>query len=231
MRPARSTPASRWGLAALAAGCASPEPTATPEPAAEAHAAAPNPAAMDRAPAGLLRSPRWEARVAEGGALTVAAQDPTVGDLSLDREVDPRLAFAPDDTALYYARRGPLGETDLWRVSLPTGERRQVTAWLGSEDRPVVSPDGRRLAFVSGRTGIASWWVVSLDGALPAEAGVQLTNVGVESKPRSPGHPPEGFVPVPDGTTYGWTDAGLTWESRGQPYTVAVPAPTPPGAP
>lgn len=72
----------------------------------------------------------------------------------------------------------------------------------GVDDRPAVSPDGKTVVFVSGRTGIASLWVTDLAGA-PA---VQLTNRSLVQS--EDGSEPKGFVPVPV-----MADA-LTWQSN-----------------
>ena len=50
-----------------------------------------------------------------------------------------------------------------------------------------------------------------------AKGGRQLTNFKVE---RRPGQPPDGWIPVPDGTTYTWTEAGLSWVAESQRWSV-----------
>lgn len=62
----------------------------------------------------------------------------------------------------------------------------------GVDDRPSVSPDQKTVVFVSGRTGVASLWVTTLEGAEP----VQLTNKDLIVGEERTG-PPEGFVPPP----------------------------------
>ncbi|MDP2308090.1 MAG: hypothetical protein Q8P18_18850 [Pseudomonadota bacterium] len=214
----------------LLGACAAPGgpsgESAAPRPGIEASAPGGwNPAAQDRLPGRRTLSPggAWEAVVAEGGALSVRPAGRFGAEMAIDELVDPRVAMTPG--SLVYARQGGLVETDLWRVSLPNGAPVQITAWNGSEDRPVHSPDGRRVAFISGRTGIASWWVVDLPGPdglpVPEASGRQVTNVGVTRG--RPGKAPPGFVPPPDGTTYAWTDAGLTWVAEGLAYTAVVP--------
>ncbi len=184
--------------------------------------------ATDRRPGRRSLSPdgAWEAVVAEGGALSVRPAGAFGAEVAIDTDVDARVALA--GSTLVYAREGDLVETDLWRVTLPDGVPARITAWVGSEDRPVVSPDGRRLAFVSGRTGVASWWVIDLPDEqggdalpVPEEAARQVTNVGVTRG--RPGRAPQGFVPPPDGVTYAWTDAGLAWVAEGRTYTAVVP--------
>lgn len=62
----------------------------------------------------------------------------------------------------------------------------------GVDDRPTLSPDGETLLFVSGRTGIASFYRTTVHGDPP----VQLTNVGIKAGvPRT--EDPPGFVPPP----------------------------------
>lgn len=196
---------------------------------------------MDREPAGTTVSPSGTLtiEVKEGGDLWISGA-------LVDSHVDRRLAISPDETFVVYARSGFMNETDLWRVALvpeaspssrpsttstspaPT----QLTDWRGSEDRPVLSPDGQKLAFISGSSGVASWYVVDLpppdlpvrrlDGTgsalLTPDSARQLTNTSLG--PRRPGFAPEGFTAPPDGTDYVWTSAGLTWTEHGAAHTV-----------
>lgn len=157
----------------------------------------------------------WTAQVDTAGVLRLSGPD---GERRVDVGVDPRVAIAPDGAHLAWAKDGGLVETDLWWAPTAGGAAIRLTDWPGTEDRPVFSPDGRRLAFVSGRTGIASWWV--LDLADPQGSARQLTNVGLEHVARPPGGPPPGWVPVPDGLDYAWTDAGLEWSARGARHGV-----------
>lgn len=181
---------------------------------------------MDLHPARRTASPsgRFEARVGEDRRLVLHGQawEGQGGQREVDAPVDPRVAFSPDESVLVYARDGGLGETDLWRVALPDGDPEPVVQWRGTEDRPVLSPDGRRVAFVSGATGIASWWVVDLTGALPVpmEQARQLTNVDLV---KVPGRAPDGWVPAPTTTPATWDAQGLSWVAQGQRHTVAVP--------
>lgn len=200
--PAPRTPPSsgRRGLAfaaSLLIGCGGPDPAAVAVPGVP----------MDGHPGRRTRTAGWDVRVAEGGALSVDG-------VPIDTEVDPRVAVS--GARLVYARRTAFEETDLYSVDLPDGTPEPLTSLPGSEDRPVLSPDGRRVAFVSGTTGIAAWWVVDAAGVR------QLSNIGVEARPRRPGHPPEGFVPVPDGTVYSWTEAGLSWVAQGKAHALEV---------
>lgn len=62
----------------------------------------------------------------------------------------------------------------------------------GIDATPSISPDGKTVVFVSGRTSVASFFVTTVDGAEPK----QLTNVGLESHMLY-GGAPTSFVPPP----------------------------------
>jgi hypothetical protein len=62
----------------------------------------------------------------------------------------------------------------------------------GVDATPSISPDGRTVVFVSGRTTVASFYVTTVEGGEPK----QLTNVGMDSTLLF-GGPPKGFVPPP----------------------------------
>jgi Tol biopolymer transport system component len=66
---------------------------------------------------------------------------------------------------------------DFWRVpgrgaSAPGGEPERLIASSGSDYHPAYSPDGRRIAFSSSRSGVGNIWVCESDGSSP----VQLTD-------------------------------------------------------
>lgn len=78
-----------------------------------------------------------------------------------------------------------------------------------------MSPDGQSLAFVSGRTGVASIWVIDLITG----ATSQLTNVGL--KPGAGLGPSYVPPPVRPGSTL-WTDAGqLIWDAGDSVWSCA----------
>lgn len=62
----------------------------------------------------------------------------------------------------------------------------------GVDAVPTISPDGRTVVFVSGRTGVASFFVTTVDG----EKAKQLTNIGLENWMLFEGVPAS-FVPPP----------------------------------
>jgi Tol biopolymer transport system component len=176
---------------------------------------------MDANPAGAVASESgaYTAFVNEGGSLSVRSRAGLTR--RIDAGVDRRLAFSPDERVLVYSKLGFVGETDLWRVVLDGGVPVQITDWRGSEDRPVVAPDGDQVAFVSGRSGVASWYVLDLpvNGEIvPVESTRQLTNLNLG--PRRPGFARTGFTPPPNGLDYRWTGSGITWRAQGVLYTV-----------
>lgn len=171
-----------------------------------------------------------EISVDEGRILRVPGPDGAP--VELDRDVLPEVALAPAGDRLVYPRRRP--DTELVITPVPaSGPPRVLLSNHCSQDRPVFSPDGARVAFVSGCTGIASVWVIDLDdtglGARPGPDGlpapVQVTNRGLEQVPRVPGQPPEGWIPAPEGRSLAWSSDGatLSWTARGRRFTVAAP--------
>jgi TolB protein len=62
----------------------------------------------------------------------------------------------------------------------------------GIDATPSISPDGKTVVFVSGRTSVASFFVTTVDGAVPR----QLTNVGLVGHMLF-GGAPASFVPPP----------------------------------
>lgn len=95
-----------------------------------------------------------------------------------------------DATRVLAVREAEPGETDLWLVSDDGGPPRALAAAPGADDSPQLLPDGR-VAFVSGRSGVASVWIVD---QTPGAAPRQLTNVG-----ERPGALSSSFVPPPEG--------------------------------
>jgi Tol biopolymer transport system component len=82
-------------------------------------------------------------------------------------EIAPRFSFAepgisPDGREIAFASGG-----DIWSVPAAGGEARLLVAHDATERRPVFSPDGHSLAFISTRTGGGDIYVLTLTtGAL-----------------------------------------------------------------
>src|SRR5688572_12226170 len=57
-------------------------------------------------------------------------------------------AISPDRSEIAFVSGG-----DIWTVASAGGEARLLVSHLANESRPLYSPDGRSLAFISSRTG------------------------------------------------------------------------------
>jgi hypothetical protein len=160
-------------------------------------------------PAGLL--------AVEGGRLRLHTEK---GVRTLLDHVAPDLALDPTGQWLAVVVRSPAFALDTDVVLMPAigGTPRVLAAFPGSaEDRPFFTPDARRVAFVSGKSGLASWWKVDLKpGAQPE----QVTNVGLQAR----GGLPESFVPVPvDRASVRFEGAStLVYEAAGKPVRVEL---------
>jgi Tol biopolymer transport system component len=66
-------------------------------------------------------------------------------------------------------------DTDIWRLDLQGSDRSQerFISSTRPEGRAVFSPDGRKIALMSYRSGKNQVWVVDADGSKP----LQLTNM------------------------------------------------------
>jgi tricorn protease len=58
-------------------------------------------------------------------------------------------------------------EGDLWKVAVAGGEARRLTTHAGEETNPVLSPDGRTLAFTARYEGPAEVYTMPLSGGVP----------------------------------------------------------------
>ncbi|HEU4389592.1 MAG TPA: LpqB family beta-propeller domain-containing protein [Blastocatellia bacterium] len=67
-------------------------------------------------------------------------------------------AISPDRSEIAFASGG-----DIWTVPVSGGEARLLISNPATESRPLYSPDGRKLAFVSNRTGGGDIYVLTFD--------------------------------------------------------------------
>ena len=67
-------------------------------------------------------------------------------------------ALSPDRSEIAFVSGG-----DIWTVSASGGEARLLVSNPANESRPIFSPDGRKLAFISNRTGGGDIYVLTLD--------------------------------------------------------------------
>jgi dipeptidyl aminopeptidase/acylaminoacyl peptidase len=78
--------------------------------------------------------------------------------------------LSPDGSTVVYSRRviaDNAYHTHLWIVPWSGGDSRQLTHAAVNDTRPVFSPDGRSLAFISDRGGREQPWILPLDGGEP----------------------------------------------------------------
>jgi len=77
------------------------------------------------------------------------------------------LAVAPDGSSVVYVRRtvedGKYVRR-LWRTNFEGAAPEQLTSAKANDGRPRFSPDGRRLVFISDRSGKPQAWVINLAG-------------------------------------------------------------------
>lgn len=67
-------------------------------------------------------------------------------------------AMSPDGSEIAFVSGG-----DIWTVPAAGGDARLLVSHPANESRPLYSPDGRRLAFISARTGNGDIYVLTLD--------------------------------------------------------------------
>ena len=116
-------------------------------------------------------------------------------------------------------------QTHLWIIPVGAGAPRQLTTVKGKDTGPRWSPDGRRIAFISDRSGEKQVWVIDVDGGeahaltsgslAPGELcwspdGLQLACVG---KPQPKPGPDESDVRVISRLRYKQDGEGY-WDGR-----------------
>lgn len=94
--------------------------------------------------------------------LVVAAATAQDAERAILLPLDP--AVAPDGKTIVFA-----WQNDVWRAPVAGGHARRLTWHPAAESQPMLSPDGRTLAFVSDRTGNRQVFVMELDGAAPRQ--------------------------------------------------------------
>jgi Tol biopolymer transport system component len=107
-----------------------------------------------------------------------------------------------------------VADTNVWRLTTPEpgapapAPPVKAVASTRTDFTPGLSPDGRRLAFVSDRSGSAQLWVADADGA----GEVQLTSLSFVGYPGHPRWSPDGRL------------IAFHADVRGRPDVVVVPA-------
>ena len=90
--------------------------------------------------------------------------------------LDGRLVFVSNES----------GKLDIWSMDADGGNRKQLTADMGHNTNPQVSPDGRYIVFSSNRDGRRNIWRMDITGNNPKRLtdgiGDGLPDVSVDSK-------------------------------------------------
>lgn len=92
---------------------------------------------------------------------------------------DQATAFAAAGNRWRAAFTREIIETNLWRMDFGAGQPRLVAGSIGLDRSPAISPDGRRIAFVSTRSGAAELWTCDASGSKPAQlSSLAATEIG-----------------------------------------------------
>jgi Tol biopolymer transport system component len=106
-------------------------------------------------------APSGEIAFTRGGAiLLVDAASGKERTLVPDNTSDRPIAWMPDGSRLLYWNHDG-GAWDLWAIEVKTGGRTNLTANARDNRSPAPSPDGKRIAFLSGADGLS---VMNSDG-------------------------------------------------------------------
>ncbi len=84
-------------------------------------------------------------------------------------------ALSPDGATLAFVWRG-----DIWLVSSSGGVARPWSAHPGGDDQPHFSPDGKRIAFTSQRTGTQQVYVGSVSGGFVTQVTFHSEGTSVQ---------------------------------------------------
>lgn len=74
------------------------------------------------------------------------------------------LTLTPDGKMIIFELLG-----DLYSLPVTGGEAKAITTGLPFDSQPSVSPDGRKIAFISDRDGSENLWICNLDGSEPKQ--------------------------------------------------------------
>jgi TolB protein len=88
------------------------------------------------------------------------------------------LSWTPDGKIVYASNES--GNSDIWVVTRNGKNKKQLTVDSHTDHSPVVSPDGKRIVFISKRTEPAQVWRMDIDGSNQT----QLTDGDFKDRPR-----------------------------------------------
>jgi serine/threonine protein kinase len=122
-------------------------------------------------------------------------------------------AFAPDGDTIYFTRIDEAG-TGIWRIGALGGEPRKV---LDNAQAPALSPDGKRLAYVTRGNGGFNLGVMALDGS-----GARTLVERIRTGSFRPAWSPDGrWVTYSNWPLFGPTDVFVVDAATGQQRRVA----------
>ena len=111
------------------------------------------------------------------------AEKPMMPGMAQDRQP----VYSPDGEWILFASNRS-GNSDLWKVSVKTGEVRRLTDDPGHDWDPAFTPDGKHIVWSSNRSGHLEIWTADADGVGPR----QVSHDGYEAD--NPNPSPDGWV-------------------------------------
>ncbi len=106
-------------------------------------------------------------------AVSAFAQTPKKG---LPLKPERKIEFDTDEATWLSLTLSPDGKTivfellgDLYSLPVAGGQAKQITSGLPFDSQPSISPDGKRIAFISDREGAENLWICNIDGSDPKQ--------------------------------------------------------------
>lgn len=132
-------------------------------------------------------------RACAPGALVASAIIATATADSLPLEIERKLEFQTDEGTWISLDVAPDGRSilfellgDIYSLDIGGGAARRVLGGLAFETQPAFSPDGRRIAFLSDRSGNENLWIANTDGSDPRQLSKDDNNALFASPAWSP---------------------------------------------
>src|SRR5688572_26201850 len=109
---------------------------------------------------------RWSTAQTSQGPRSLTVLESTPLDVPFDRIDWP--VFSPSGDIIAFSAAAPDGRRHIFTMPSNGGSPRPVTSGTGDDWAPRYSPDGKRIVFVSTRSGNRDLWLISTDGGEPA---------------------------------------------------------------
>ncbi len=137
-------------------------------------------AAAGRGPGGGERSDEAVAALIQAGDKGEAARESGLVDLPRFPSISPQPADRGEAARIVFSWRG-----DLWKVAVTGGHAERLTGHPGDDLHSAWSPDGKRIAFDSDRTGHRNIFIMNADGTdlrqvTDVDRACALTGFGVD---------------------------------------------------